>query len=429
MSPAEEFILLPTSKLLPGMFVDLEMHWTKHPFAFSRFVIRSQKQIETIRSLKSGNVRVYPGRSELKKPIEELLRDGPGGDDAGDAGDSRATAEDREQQRQRERAEQMRRRRIEVGRDYREKVDKIQRITRDMRQNPANAIQDVDTLVDELARQFEIGDNLLTRLVELGSSDYNDYNHVANVTMLALMLASAEGVEGEALRRLAVGAVLHDIGKVALPAVVLSKRGKLTAAEQKVIEEHPRIGRKLAERVRPLHPEVRDIIEQHHEYLDGSGYPQGLGGEQIGPLVRMVSIANHYDNLCHPQDPSTRLAPKDALAHLYRNFGSRLDRRLVARLVSILGVYPPGTVVRLSDERLARVIASRPDARMAPDVIVFDPGIDRDNATILQLSDAPALEIREALRPGEYPSSIEDYFGISDQIGFMVDSEFDAPTA
>jgi putative nucleotidyltransferase with HDIG domain len=422
MKAEEYFIYMPSSRLVTGLYVDLELPWIDHPFAFARFLIKSDKDIATIQRIKPGKVRIYPGRSNEGILFSELTQDDGETLVPAPAPDPELQAQLEEKRAQEKRASELRIRRREVNREYREKSVQIKQLTSDMKSKPANAIHDLDELVDDLAHKFGSGENMLTRLVELSNKEYSDVHHTTNVTMLSLMLGSAAGLQGDDLKALASGAMLHDIGKINLPAG-LAKKANPTPAEQKIMQSHPEYGRRLVERVRSMSSEVLDIIEFHHEYLDGSGYPRGLRGKDLSLMVRIVAVVNHYDRLCNPPDLDQALTPKNALARLYRDYSTRLDSALVARLVEILGVYPPGTVVRLNGERLGLVIASNNDNKMQPDILVYDPDIPKQDAMIIRLSEYDDLNIEQALKRGEYPQEIHDYFGIQDRIGYLVDSQ------
>jgi HD-GYP domain-containing protein (c-di-GMP phosphodiesterase class II) len=422
MKPEDYFIYMPSSNLITGLFVDLELTWIDHPFAFSRFLIKSDKEIATIRRLRPQRIKVYPGRSNEGILFSELMEEQETATSEPSITEpelAEALAAKREHER---RGRELRARRREVNREYRDKSQQIRQLTDNMKSKPANAIHDLDGLVDELAQQFGSGESLLTRLVDLSSKEYSDVHHTTNVTMLSLMLGSAVGVAGDALRHLASGAMLHDIGKINIPAA-LCKKSERTAAEDKIMQGHPGYGRTLVERVRAMPAAVLDIIEHHHEYLDGSGYPHGLGGDQISQLVRIVSIVNHYDRLCNPADLGQALTPKNALARLYRDYAGRLDVALVGRLVEVLGIYPPGSVVQLTGDQVGLVIASNSEDKMQPDILIYDPAVAKQDAVIIRLSEYEGLSIERALKRGEYPEEIHEYFGIQERIGYLVDAQ------
>ena len=214
---------------------------------------------------------------------------------------------------------------------------------------------------------------------------------------------------------------MHDIGKIEVPGSIKVKKTALTPAEEKVMQRHTITGRALVERVRDMNREVLDIIDKHHEFLDSSGYPQRLDGDKLSKLVRIVTIVNLYDNLCNPTDPKTAMTPKNALATLYKHYQNKLDNDLVKQFIGLLGVYPPGTVVKLNDDGIGLVISANSQSSLRPGVLIYDPDTPKEQAMILDLSEHPDVQILEALRPGDFPPEIHSYLGIQERIGYMME--------
>jgi response regulator RpfG family c-di-GMP phosphodiesterase len=153
-------------------------------------------------------------------------------------------------------------------------------------------------------------------------------DHSDRVMRMATGLASLAGVHGKALRNLRFGALLHDIGKLALPDAVLIKPGKLDDDEWAQMRQHPRLGRELLQRVDFLR-DADDIPYSHHERWDGSGYPQGLAGEDIPLAARIFSVVDVWDALSTPRVYKPAWPEADVLAYLRAAAGSQLDPRLV----------------------------------------------------------------------------------------------------
>ncbi len=422
--PSEEKIYLPPEKLAVGLYIDLELGWMDHPFTFSSFKIKSDKDIRIIKSLKLKKVAVFPDRSDV------LMLDIP--EEAGS--DQTDSAEDEqenqaleqalwdEKQQQQEKSRLFHQKRREIARKYNETSSQIKQVTGDLRNRPANAIHDIDQIVTELAETFDHNQDMLTQLVNLENTDFSDFNHITNVTMLSLMLGSAIGLSENDMKLLGSGALLHDIGKIDVPGGIRNKRTALTSAEQEILKRHTQYGRKLIERTKSMNAEILNIIEQHHEYLDGSGYPKGLKGDQISRLARIVVITNLYDNLCNPADIAAAMTPKMALARMYHHYQDKLDRGLVEQLISLLGVYPPGSVVLLNDDSIALVVSAASNARLAPTVLIHNPDIPKEQAPVINLQDYPDLKIIEALGPGEFPPEIHHYLGVQDRLNYLAES-------
>ncbi len=424
MGSEEDFIDIPSKKLVAGLYVDLQLNWLEHPFPFTSFRIKNDEEIRLIKKLIPGKVRVYPARSDESIDISELIAGNDEMDSvATDEPDPEMEAILLEKKAQLEQMEKLKIRRREVNREYEEKSKQIKTITHDMKTRPANAIHDIDELAGDLALKFEDKDNLLTKMVDLNTQDYTDYHHTANVTILSLMLGSAIGMKKEELQILGAGALLHDIGKIEISTSITMKKAQRTETEEAIYQRHTISGGTLVNRVKKMSPEVIEIIERHHEFLDGSGYPAGLTEKDLSPMVRIVTVANLYDNLCNPLDSEQAKTPKDALAILYKRYENKVDTDLVARMVETLGIYPPGTIVQLNNEQRGMVIAARPGVKLKPDILIYDPLTPKEEAVILRLSDYDDVSIERALKPGQYPNAIHDYFNLKDRIGYMVDSE------
>ena len=405
-----------------GLYIDLELGWMDHPFTFSSFKIKSDKDIRIIQRLKLKQIALYPERSDVL--LIDLPQTGDDNQGKAETDDSDALEAERweEKQRQREKSRKFHQKRREIAKKYAATSKQIKQVTDDMRRRPANAIHDIDGIISGLAATFDDGKDMLAQLVNLGNEAPGDFNHITNVTMLSLMLGSSLGLSDNEMKLLGTGALLHDIGKIEVPGGIRNKKTALTLSEQEILKRHTYYGRKLIERIKSLNVEVLNIIEQHHEYLDGSGYPKGLKGKQLSTLVRIVTITNLYDNLCNPPDVSLAITPKLALARMYHHYSDKLDRSLVERLITLLGVYPPGSVIRLSDDKLGLVISACSGAALTPSVLIYDPDIPKQEAQIINLQDFPDLKIAEALNPGDFPPEIHQYLGMQDRLSYLAES-------
>jgi putative nucleotidyltransferase with HDIG domain len=153
-------------------------------------------------------------------------------------------------------------------------------------------------------------------------------DHSDRVMRMAMGLARLTGMQGEALLALKFGALLHDIGKLALPDAILIKPGKLDEAEMAHMRTHPQIGRELMEQVDFLR-QATDIPYAHHERWDGTGYPRGLRGEEIPLAARIFSIVDVWDALSFPRVYKPAWPEQEVLTYLREAAGSQLDPHLV----------------------------------------------------------------------------------------------------
>lgn len=153
-------------------------------------------------------------------------------------------------------------------------------------------------------------------------------DHSDRVMRMSVGLGELAGMKGEALRNLRFGALLHDIGKLALPDAILIKPGKLDEAETALMRTHPGIGHGLLQKVDFLRG-AADVPYSHHERWDGTGYPQGLRGEAIPLAARVFSVVDVWDALSHPRVYKPAWPEHEVVAYLRQAAGSQLDPQLV----------------------------------------------------------------------------------------------------
>lgn len=423
MAEKDHSIMFPVDKLMPGLYVDIGLPWTDHPFLFKRFKIKTQQEVNIIQGLGLKEIKVFPDRSDglIKKADAEAAppahTEPPSADNT-----TQATDHDKmwvQKQQRIDEAAQFRNRRLKIDREYQETIKRVKNLTRDLKSAPANAIRDAGELIETLTAAFGDDGDVLMNLVSLSDSEFSIYHHALNVTVLALTLGAARGIEGEDLKELGIGAMLHDIGKILVPAQILTKDGDLNPSEQAILDSHPALGAKMAGRVGKLNDAVIEIIENHHEMLDGSGHPRQLRAPDISSAAQTVAVANVYDNLCNPENPNKAVTPKQAVATLYAKYRGPMDETLIGRFIQTMGVYPPGTVVMLSDDSIGLVIAVDSKALLKPQVLLYNPDIPKQEALMIDLSTRDDLSIVDVLKPTEYPKRIYDYLGIHERIGYF----------
>ncbi|NLD67561.1 MAG: HD-GYP domain-containing protein [Limnobacter sp.] len=195
--------------------------------------------------------------------------------------------------------------------------------------------------------------------------------HALAVSLYLLALGRSLGLRRSKLISLGLIGLLADVGKARLPRALLEKPGMLTPSEHTIIKEHVRLGLEALRRGGPLPEEVAQGIGQHHERLDGSGYPKGLRGDEIGPWGRMAAIADSFAALISPRPYARASAPQDAMMSLYEWTGSSFDEALVEQFVQAIGIFPVGSLIELSSGEIAVVMAHNQRRRLEPRVMVL----------------------------------------------------------
>jgi hypothetical protein len=133
----------------------------------------------------------------------------------------------------------------------------------------------------------------------------------------------------------------------------------------------------------------------------------------------VVSLVNLYDNLCNPGNPAAAITPHEALSQMFAQMRSRFDAKILALFIRMMGVYPPGSVIQLSDDRYAMVVSVNSSRPLRPSIVIHDPYIPKDEALIIHLEDTPELNIRRSLKPLQLPKAAMDYLSPRQRICYF----------
>ena len=203
-------------------------------------------------------------------------------------------------------------------------------------------------------------------LLDLKNFDGYTFVHSVNVAVLSTAVALHLRFSQDKILSIAQGSILHDIGKAKIPLDLINKPGRLTDDEQKLMQRHPLLGVQIVTKDKINDNIIQEIIQYHHENYDGSGYPSRQQGGQSNRFASIVSIADYYDALTTKRSYKEAFEPHEAMKNIYTVSGTKFDPRVIHHFVRIVGVYPIGSVVELSDGRIATVIAFTPDNILKP---------------------------------------------------------------
>lgn len=245
----------------------------------------------------------------------------------------------------------------------------VARLFQDVRLGQAIELSEVATVVEQISASVLRHPTALISLTRLRTAD--EYTYIHSVSVCALMTAVARQMElpAEQVQLAGQAGLLHDVGKMRTPVEVLNKPGKLTEAEFAVMRRHPEEGVALL-RQWGASAEVIDVCLHHHEKFDGSGYPHGLAGTQISLLSRIAAVCDVYDAVSSTRPYKTAWSPAEAIRRM-AEWKGHFDPRVFQAFVKTLGIYPIGSLVRLSNEQLAVVVEQHPESLLTPRVRVF----------------------------------------------------------
>lgn len=426
---SEESVWIDVALLRVGHYVELDVGWMAHPFPTGSFKISSPKQIEIIKGLGKKQVRVVPRKSDEPSseaadvPSESATPIPP-------EAASLLTQEQADAEQRRLRAAMLtaqERSLIACERRFAESV-RLYRKTMDMVQSQPKLATEpclgmVNTYVTELMDNGEAAIRLLSEAAGDKSA-----MHPVNVTVISLLLGKAMGLNKSELIDLGMAAFLHDIGKVKLPDRVRWLEDNFSSAEYRLNQEHVPQGLAIGKGMELRSPVLLAML-QHHEMVDGSGFPSRLSGDALGTSGRILALVNRYDNLCNPSRPGSALTPHEALSLIFAQFKARFDAVTLSAFIRMMGVYPPGSVVQLIDDRFGIVVSVNSARPLKPRIILHEPGVARAEALILDLEKMPQLGIRRSLKPGNLPAAALDYLAPRQRIAYFFEQAAEPDTA
>ncbi len=415
-------VLIDIGQLRIGMYIQLDLNWMSHPFPVSSFRIASESQIEILRGLGLSQIRYNPSKSDLP-PVDSQYPAGLEQEAAAqealsaladaaeeippDAAEALSDPKRAALQLKMQLLEQQRRldacdqRFLAATRQYRKLADSAEG-------SPAMARVESEALVADCVHELLGNTESVISLLSEGVGERNTL-HPVNVMVLCLLMGKSQGLSPETMQDLGMAALLHDMGKLRLsPAISNGPFPGMTPAEEARYRSHVgesvRLGQSMG-----LSSGVLLAIAQHHEMADGSGFPLKLKGDAICLAGRILSLVNHYERLCNPGRSAQAMTPHEALSVMFAQQKNRFDPVELGIFIRMMGVYPPGSVVQLVNDRYAMVVSVNSSRPLRPRVIVHDSRVPKDEALVLDLETVPELGIRRSLRPSQLPRDALEY--------------------
>lgn len=250
-------------------------------------------------------------------------------------------------------------------------VDNVAETFREAEENGRFDMTRLEKCADFLVRDIMAKKKNLVQITDIRLHDSYTFSHSVNVAVLSTMLGDLCGYSKRKLQIITLGGLLHDIGKLAVPTPILNKSGSLTAGEFKIIRRHPSEGRKiLKELTSPIASILAIIAVQHHEHLDGSGYPYHVRGKSIHPYSRITAIADVYDALTSVRPYKRAYKPNVVYRMMMQNSTGHFDMDRLRLFFDNVAIYPVGTVMKtqLGYAIVKKVVFGH---TLAPVVIVF----------------------------------------------------------
>jgi HD-GYP domain-containing protein (c-di-GMP phosphodiesterase class II) len=250
----------------------------------------------------------------------------------------------------------------------------IRDVVEDLRRDHHIDLDKVNEVVDAMVDSIGNNPDALLWLTKLKSRDSYAYDHGIDVAIYLLAFGRHLGYPKDKLRVLGVAGLMQDIGKLRIREEILARSGKLTAEEYEEVKIHVNHSIDILKETSDIPDEVLTVVSQHHERLDGSGYPQGLKGDQIYPVACMSGIVDSFEALVSHRPYAEAISTHQALQQLNRWKGSSFHEALTEQFIQCIGIFPVGSLVELNTGDVAVVIGQNKVRRLKPKVmLLLDP--------------------------------------------------------
>ena len=396
---------IPIEKLRPGMFVhDLNCDWIVHHQYQKQGRIPDQATVEQIKSRGITELYIDPSKGldvadattivEADAQNQALLE--KAGDQKPDSGAKTSVQEEL----------------LRAKNLHNQAISLVKTVLHDVKLDRPIDVEVFNNLADGMVDSVLRNHNALACLGRIREKDNYLLEHSINLAVLMGIFAKSMKIDRSIMHQVVIGAMLHDIGKVMVPDTVLHKPGKLTDDEFQQMKQHVVFSRELLKKTPGIAELTVKVAAQHHERIDGSGYPEGLHDCDICREGKMCAIADVYDAITADRVYHKALPPTQALKKLLEWGGTHLDQELVHRFIRAVGIYPVGSLVKLKSQRLALVMEPAEAQQRQPLVKVIYNAKSRHYLPVemLDLSrPSNTDEIEQAVAPEDYGIRLGDF--------------------
>lgn len=393
-------VKVPAMNLKPGMFVaELDRPWLETPFSLQGFVVRNTNEILYVSDYVD---HVYIDAEYAGRQTATL-----------DIPNKRTAPTPKPSSERLKLNEEFQRTKVSFD-SAAQKLDNIFDALRNGSQSDIRAVKEaIDPLIQGVFRNQEA----VAALVRLQACGDYRYHHGVAMAVWAAILGRHIGLHRDELEKLAVGCAMCDVGMTQLPLELLEQAENLSDKQRNIVKAHPTIGAEIVAASNGVDHDILAIIENHHERMDGSGYPRGVSGSAIPLLARIAGLVDTYDAMITARPYAKARTSHEATQELLDCKGAQFQEALVEQFVQAVGLFPTGTMVELNSGEVAIVVSQNNTRRLKPEVvIVLDAEKERlPSPSILDLANQDNDEDGERwitceLLPGTYDISGEEFF-------------------
>ncbi|MDQ5880374.1 MAG: hypothetical protein QG616_204 [Pseudomonadota bacterium] len=413
--------------LRPGHFIELQGGWFAHDFVRSKFLIESPRVIDELRAANIKTVLVHLDKSTIPFPAPpDIDFERPAAPPAGAStpptptlSEARsATNAPATMQEALQRGSEMRRRQEAAEAAHATALQETQFVMKNMLAPGAAVAERTRAFVGD-AVSTVMSDDATLHLLSSRQGEMSLRFHSLQVMTLSLLTGKRLELSETELQDLATAALFHDAGIGRLQDSVRMSAGGGSRIEQEAYQSHVLYSVEMAKSSSAVSKPALAAILTHHEAFNGTGYPKKLAGEDIPLLGRILAVADRYDYLVNPTASPLGMTPAEALAKLFQQEGARFDKRVLHAFAKSIGIYPPGSIVQLSDNRYGIVIGVNTDALMCPSVLVYEPSVPKSQAPVVDLLETADLNIKNCVVAAMVPKEVLDYLNPRGRVAYF----------
>ncbi len=265
---------------------------------------------------------------------------------------------------------------IEFKDEYRAKVSDVKDIFKGVLDGEKIDLEKVSNVSDEVFKSVDEIYIAIESISELKDFDDYTYIHSVNVALYSMLLAKWLELDKESIKDLVRASVLHDIGKAKIPDGILNKPGELTDEEFMQMRNHPKYGYDLCKSMYDIGDEVKDAILHHHEKEDGTGYPNGLKGDEISLFSKIIAVCDVYDAITSKRVYKDKITPFETFDEMMKHGYNKLDTKIMLTFLNNISSLYVGLKVRLNTGEIGEIIFIPTDKLSQPLVKVGEKFID-----------------------------------------------------
>lgn len=375
-------------RLIVGMYIhDINCSWLENPFIRKSFPVKDENMIAKI---KSQNIREIYINTNRGANVKEPLKEAGTGEKAEGKKPEVITDDDGETKNivpmkaEMENAKKKRKMLLNVTAD----------LFNSLYAGAPIEAQKINDTVEGIVDSAYKNHYALTSLNMLKEKYKYHVTHAANVCSLTISFAKQLKVDSQTLHNIGVGALLLDIGKTMIPDEILNKEGKLTDEEFAKVKSHVADGLRILEDTKGIPDMAVKMVAEHHERIDGSGYPNALNNGQISRFGQIAGLIDSYDAISSDRSYGAALDPKQVLGMLYKDGRDKFDNELIQSFIRCVGVYPVGTLVRTQGGFLG-IVSEPNEENMLKPVLQLVYNVTKDHFIRPRVLDLAATENAE----------------------------------